>query len=201
MVSNLALIEPNDLFVNSTANSSILNTMNPTANDFLGPQSFPAGVPMAMPASIPFPMLCNLEVDIKINYHGTHELEQVTYGNWIDLYLAEDYDLEPREFKLLSLGISMELPEGFEANIVPRSSTFKNYGILQTNHFAVIDSSFSGDEDIWHFPAYATRKVHLDKNIRICQFRINQIQPRITFKSVESLGNINRGGFGEHSGK
>lgn len=144
-------------------------------------------------------MVNNLK--IKINYHGTHELEQVEYGNWIDLYLAEDYDLEPGDFKLLSLGISMELPEGYEAIMAERSSTFKNYGILQGNAIGVIDSSFCGDNDIWHFPAFATKRVHLDKDTRICQFRIQQSQPKINFVSVDSLGNEDRGGFGAHSGK
>lgn len=121
-------------------------------------------------------------------------------SNWIDLRAAEDIDLKAGEFRLIPLGVGMILPEGYEANIVPRSSTFKNFGILQTNSFGVIDNAYSGDNDEWKFPAYATRDVHISKNDRICQFRINQIQPEITFETVSCLNDTDRGGFGS-SGK
>ena len=90
-------------------------------------------------------------------------------SDWYDLRSAEDVELKAGEFKLISLGVSMKLPEGYEANIVPRSSTFKNYGILQTNHYAVIDSSFCSDKDIWRYPVYATRDTIIHKYDRICQ--------------------------------
>lgn len=143
-------------------------------------------------------------MNIKIKYFT--EIEPLEYiggenkSNWIDLRCAEDIDLKAGEFKLIRLGVGMILPEGYEANIAPRSSTFKNYGILQTNSFAVIDNSYSGDNDEWRFPAYATRDVHINKNDRICQFRINKIQPTIEFETVEHLNNTDRGGFGS-SGK
>ena len=90
----------------------------------------------------------------------------------------------------------MILPDGYEANIVPRSSTFKNYGILQTNSFAVIDNSYSGDNDMWMLPVYATRDTVINKNDRICQFRINKKQPTLKFDIVEHLNENDRGGFG-----
>lgn len=143
-------------------------------------------------------------MNIKIKYFT--DIEPVEYiggeskSNWIDLRCAEDVDLKAGEFKLIPLGVGMILPEGYEANIVPRSSTFKNYGIIQTNHYGVIDNSYSGDNDQWRFPAYATRDVHISKNDRICQFRINKIQPTIEFETVKHLNDTNRGGFGS-SGK
>ena len=121
-------------------------------------------------------------------------------SNWIDLRSAEDVDLKAGEYKLIKLGVGMILPEGYEANIVPRSSTFKNYGIIQTNCYGVIDNSYSGDNDEWKFPAYALRDTHINKNDRICQFRINRIQPEVEFEIVEHLNYTDRGGFGS-SGK
>lgn len=143
-------------------------------------------------------------MNIKIKYFT--DIEPIEYiggeskSNWIDLRCAEDVDLKAGEFKLIPLGVGMILPEGYEANIVPRSSTFKNYGVIQTNHYGVIDNSYSGDNDQWRFPAYATRDVHISKNDRICQFRINKIQPTIEFETVEHLNGTDRGGFGS-SGK
>ena len=136
---------------------------------------------------------------IKIKYH-TYEIEKLRYidgkSDWIDLRAAEDVELKAGEFKLISLGVSMELPKGYEAHIVPRSSTFKNFGIIQTNHQAVIDESYCGDNDIWKYPAYALRDTVIHKNDRICQFRIMKHQPTINFEEVETLGNVNRGGIG-----
>lgn len=143
-------------------------------------------------------------MNIKIKYFA--DIEPLEYiggenkSNWIDLRCAEDIDLKAGEFKLIRLGVGMILPEGYEANIVPRSSTFKHYGLLQTDSFAVIDNSYSGDNDEWKLPVYATRDVHINKNDRICQFRINKIQPTIEFETVEHLNETDRGGFGS-SGK
>lgn len=117
-------------------------------------------------------------------------------SDWIDLRAAEDVELKQGEFKLIHLGVAMQLPEGYEAWIVPRSSTFKNYGIIQTNSKGVIDSTYCGDEDYWRFPAFATRDTKIAKGDRICQFRIHENQPKITFDIVESLNNESRGGFG-----
>ena len=140
---------------------------------------------------------------IKIKYH-TDEIEKLRYidgkSDWIDLRAAEDVELKAGEFKLISLGVSMELPNGYEAHVVPRSSTFKTWGILQTNSMAVIDESYCGDNDIWRYPVYATRDTVIHKNDRICQFRIEKHQPTIEFEEVDTLGNDDRSGFGS-SGK
>ena len=138
---------------------------------------------------------------IKIVYHSDiDKIKRISTGDWIDLRAAEDVELKAGEFKLISLGVSMELPKGYEAHIVPRSSTFKNFGIIQTNHQAVIDESYNGDNDIWKYPVYALRDTVIHKNDRICQFRIMEHQPSIEFKEVEHLEGEERGGFGS-SGK
>ena len=121
-------------------------------------------------------------------------------SDWIDLRAAEDVELKAGEFKFFSLGVSMELTRGYEAHIVPRSSKFKTWGIIQTNHCAIIDESYCGDNDIWKMPVYATRDTMIHKNDRICQFRIEKHQPTIEFEEVDTLGNEDRSGFGS-SGK
>jgi len=134
---------------------------------------------------------------ILIKYHADiTPIEQKEGSDWIDLRAAEDVEIFEGEFKLISLGVSMKLPEGYEAHIVPRSSTFKNWGIIQTNHMGVIDESYCGDEDVWKFPAYATRHTVIHKNDRICQFRIMKKQPEITFEITDKLEDVGRGGFG-----
>ena len=138
---------------------------------------------------------------IKVRYHADiHPLEITERGDWVDLRTAEDVELKAGEFKLISLGLSMKLPEGYEAVIIPRSSTFKHWGIIQTNHFGLIDNSYCGDNDIWMFPALATRDVLIEKNSRICQFRIQKKMENVTFTTVDKLEDVNRGGFGS-SGK
>lgn len=135
---------------------------------------------------------------IKVKYHNSNidKIEKINKGDWIDLRSAETVELKTGEFKLISLGVSMELPEGYEAHIVPRSSTFKNFGVIQTNHQGVIDESYKGDNDIWKFPAYAMRDTAISENDRICQFRIVEKMPPIEFKEVSILDNEDRGGFG-----
>lgn len=144
-------------------------------------------------------MTQNLEEVIQIKYF-TDEIPELTYidgkSDWIDLYAAETVELRLGEYKLIPLGVGMILPEGYEANIVPRSSTFKTWGLLQTNSYAVIDETYCGDNDQWHFPAYATRDTIINKGDRICQFRINKHQPQIIFNKVEHLMDKSRGGFG-----
>lgn len=136
---------------------------------------------------------------IKIKYF-TDKIDKLTYidgkSDWIDLRAAEDITLKKGEFKLIPLGIAMELPKGYEAHVVPRSSTFKNFGIIQTNHQGVIDGSYCGDNDQWFMPVYAVRDTEIHVNDRVCQFRIMQNQPKIVFDEVESLGNTDRGGHG-----
>ena len=137
-------------------------------------------------------------MNILIKYH-VNDIDKITVnkkGDWIDLRAAEDVELKKGEFRLISLGVSMKLPEGYEAHIVPRSSTFKNFGIIQTNHCGIIDNTYCGDDDIWKFPAYALRDTVIKKNDRICQFRIVNNQPQLTFTTVERLNSENRGGFG-----
>ena len=137
--------------------------------------------------------------NIKIKYF-TDKMERLTYidgkSDWIDMRAAEDVELKAGEFRLIPLGVAMELPQGYEAHIVPRSSTFKNFGIIQTNHMGVIDESYCGDNDQWFFPAYALRDTLIHEGDRICQFRIMEHQPAIVFEEVEYLGHEARGGHG-----
>lgn len=117
-------------------------------------------------------------------------------SDWIDLRAAEDVTLKKGEFRLIPLGVAMELPKGYEAHIVPRSSTFKNFGVIQTNHIGVIDETYCGDGDQWYFPVYALMDTEIHRNDRICQFRIMEHQPEIMFEEVDRLEGKNRGGFG-----
>lgn len=136
---------------------------------------------------------------IKIRYLDP-EMDRLTYvdgkSDWIDLRSAKDILLLEGEFALIPLGIAMQLPEGYEAHVIPRSSTFKNFGIIQANSMGLIDETYCGDNDQWYFPAIAMRNTEIHKGDRICQFRIMQHQPKIDFVEVESLGNSDRGGFG-----
>lgn len=136
---------------------------------------------------------------IRIKYL-TDKIERLTYidgkSDWIDLRAAQEVVMKKGEFRLIPLGIAMELPKGYEAHVVPRSSTFKNFGIIQTNHQGVIDCSYCGDNDQWFMPAYAVRDTQIHINDRICQFRIMENQPKLEFDEVESLGNEDRGGHG-----
>lgn len=124
------------------------------------------------------------------------KIEKIPNGDWVDLRAAETVEMKAGEFKLIPLGIGMILPAGYEANIVPRSSTFKNFGIIQTNSFGVIDNSYAGDNDQWFFPAYALRDTVINKNDRICQFRLNKIQEPLNICEVEHLRDTDRGGHG-----
>ena len=117
-------------------------------------------------------------------------------SDWIDLRAAEDVELKAGDFRIINLGVAIQLPKGYEAYIVPRSSTFKNYGIIQTNSMGIIDETYCGDDDWWKMPVYATRDTVIHKNDRICQFRIMEHQPRVGGITVDSLGNDSRGGFG-----
>lgn len=136
---------------------------------------------------------------IRIKYF-TDKIDKLAYidgkSDWIDLRAAQSVDMKAGEYRLIPLGVAMELPEGYEAHIVPRSSTFKNFGIIQTNHQGIIDGSYCGDNDQWHMSAYALRDTHIEVNDRICQFRIMKNQPAIVFDEVECLGNADRGGIG-----
>jgi len=135
---------------------------------------------------------------IKIKYFDDtiEKLEKITIGDWIDLRSAIDIEYEQFDFNLIPLNIAMELPEGYEANVVPRSSTFKHFGVIQTNSFGIIDNTYCGNNDQWFFPALAMSKGKISKGDRICQFRINKIQPSIEFIEVEVLENDDRNGHG-----
>jgi dUTP pyrophosphatase len=139
-------------------------------------------------------------MQIKIKYKDD-SIERIKFvggdkSDWYDLRASENIDLKAGEFKLIPLGVAMELPKGYEAHIVPRSSTYKNFKIIQTNAHAVIDNSYCGDNDWWFYPVIAMEDTHISKGDRICQFRINKKQPSVSFKEVEHLGNDDRGGCG-----
>lgn len=136
---------------------------------------------------------------VKVKYLSD-EIEKLCYiagkSDWIDLRAAEAVELKKGEFKLIPLGIAMQLPKGYKAHIIPRSSTFKNFGVIQANHMGLIDESYCGDSDQWYFPAIAMRDTVINVNKRICQFRIMEHQPHLTFETVTALDNTSRGGFG-----
>lgn len=140
-------------------------------------------------------------MEIKIKYFHK-DLPKLAYvggedkSNWIDLYAAEDIIMKEGEFRMIPLGVAMELPEGYEAHIVPRSSTYKRYSIIQANHMGVVDSSYKGSDDQWQFPAIAFMDTTIRKGDRICQFRIMKKQETIEFKEDDLSTNVNRGGFG-----
>mgnify|MGYP000240863333 FL=1 len=135
---------------------------------------------------------------IKIKYFDNEidKIEKISKGDLIDLRAAKDVEMKAGEFKLIPLGVGMKLPEGYKANVYPRSSTYKNFGIILANSVGQIDNSYSGDNDQWHFPAVALRDTVIHKNDRICQFEIQKIQPEIEFEEVEHLDTESRGGIG-----
>ena len=136
---------------------------------------------------------------IKIKYF-TDKIDKLAYidgkSDWIDLRASEEVTLKQGEFALVPLGMAMELPKGYEAHIVPRSSTYKNFGVIQANHCGVVDGSYCGDNDMWRMPVIAMRDTQIHVNDRICQFRIMKNQPEILFEEVEHLEGKDRGGFG-----
>lgn len=136
------------------------------------------------------------EEDIHVKYWpGMPLLEQWEGGNWVDLYCREDVTLQPGESTIIHLGVAMKLPEGYEAYITPRSSTFKRWGLIQTNSIGIIDSTYCGNNDEWGMPIYATRAVTIPRGTRLCQFRIQKPQPKLNFIISTDLGE-SRGGWG-----
>lgn len=135
---------------------------------------------------------------ILIKYHDNDipRIKKIAQGDLIDLCAAETVKLKVGESALISLGVSMKLPEGYKANVYPRSSTFKNWGTLQQNSVGQIDSSYCGNGDIWKYPVYATRDTIINKGDRICQFEIVPIMPTVEIEEVDTLDNVDRGGFG-----
>lgn len=136
----------------------------------------------------------HLQIKIKYLVPGLKALEQ--HGDWIDLRAAQDYSLNPGDKGIIRLGVAMELPEGYEAHVLPRSSTFKKYGIIMTNSMGIIDNDYHGNEDEWGFPFYATDFAFIPKNTRIAQFRVVRTQGPIIFDVVADLELESRGGFG-----
>lgn len=136
---------------------------------------------------------------IRIQYLND-EIKRLAYidgkSDWIDLRAAEDVVLKKGDYALIHLGVAMQLPEGYEAHIVPRSSTYKNFGIIQTNHMGVIDETYAGPNDWWRMPVLAVRDTVIHKNDRVCQFRIMEHQPEINFIECDTLDAPDRGGFG-----
>lgn len=169
--------------------------------------------------------MCNCgreEINIKIKYfEGATKLKKISVGDWIDVYSNEDVEINVGEMKTVRLGFAMELPEGYEAILAPRSSTFKKWGVIETNGIGIIDNSYNGDGDEWMMPLFClkgtlpdiltiddeeiqtTYMTHtkISKGDKIGQFRIQKIQPKINFIEVESLGNKDRGGFGSTGSK
>lgn len=134
---------------------------------------------------------------IRIRYiRDIDKIGIIPMGDWVDLRAAETVTMKAGEYQLIPLGVAMELPNGYEAIVAPRSSTFRKYGIILANSIGVIDEAYKGDNDEWQFLAYAIRDTVIPKNERICQFRIIEHQPKLFFAEVESLGNADRGGIG-----
>ena len=130
-------------------------------------------------------------LEVKVKYFTDIEkIKKIEKGDWIDLRAAEDVELKAGEFKLINLGVGMILPDGYEAHIVPRSSTFLKFGVIQANHCGIIDNSYSGDNDQWKFPAIALRNTKIHKNDRICQFRLMKKMEDVTLEEVEHLNEI-----------
>jgi dUTP pyrophosphatase len=137
-----------------------------------------------------------MEIKIKYFANNIDKVEKIDKGDWIDLRAAQNISLKAGEFKLIPLGVGMKLPEGYEAYLAPRSSTFKKWGIIQTNSIGVIDESYCGDEDQWMMPVFAIKDTEIKVNDRICQFRISKKQPEVSFTEVKELLDETRGGFG-----
>lgn len=147
------------------------------------------------------------KIKVKIKYQeGATKLKTIEKGDWIDLYAAEDVTLKQGESALVSLGFAMEFPEEYEAHLLPRSSTFKKWGIIQTNSMGIIDHTYCGDKDIWKMPVYCLvpkdgEVTHIKKGDKICQFRLMKRMKEVKFNEVDSLNNEDRGGFGSTGSK
>jgi dUTP pyrophosphatase len=134
---------------------------------------------------------------IKIKYlPGAAHMSQEKGSDWIDCYLYEDLVAKKEDYGCANLGFCLQLPQGYECHVVPRSSTFKRYGLIQTNSMGICDYEYNGDSDVYMWPWYATRDITIPAGTRVCQMRIEKNQPTILFQEVSSLDNPNRGGFG-----
>lgn len=137
-----------------------------------------------------------LQIKIKYIDKTIDKIEKIAQGDWLDLRSSVDIAMVKGDFSLIPLGVAMELPKGYEAHMQPRSSTYKKFGIIQTNSQGVIDESYCGDNDIWLFPAFALRNTTIHKNDRICQFRIVEKMPEVELVVVKKLNNKDRNGIG-----
>lgn len=134
---------------------------------------------------------------LKDNVYPDNNLELIDgKSDWVDLRCSDTTVLMQGEFALIPLGVAMQLPEGYEAHIAPRSSTFKNYGIIQTNSIGIVDNTYCGANDEWKMPVLAMRPTVIRKGDRICQFRIVKNQPKLNFIESDLKGNENRKGIG-----
>lgn len=136
-----------------------------------------------------------LKIFIKYHTDITH-IEKIAVGDWIDLRAAEDVTLKKGDFKIISLGVSMKLPDGYEAHLLPRSSTCKKFSIVSANSQGIIDNSYCGDNDVWGMPVLAVADTFIPKDTRICQFRIEKTMPEVEIVEVDKLDDKDRGGFG-----
>ena len=143
-------------------------------------------------------MFCNRGKKIRVKYFvkGLEPLEKISVGDWIDLRAAERVVMKKGEYQLIRLGVGMILPDGYEALVLPRSSTPYKFGVMVANSMGVIDNSYCGDADEWKFPAIAIRDTVIEKGDRIAQFRIVENQPRLVFETVSNLKANSRGGIG-----
>lgn len=141
---------------------------------------------------------CVKELEMKIKYHDENlvKVEKIAVGDWLDLRAAETVTMEAGDFKFISLGVSVQVPNGYELWIAPRGSSYKNFGIIQTNSIGIVDNSYCGDNDILKMPALAIRNTTINFNDRICQFRLMPNQKSLNIIEVSTLGNTDRGGFG-----
>ena len=137
-----------------------------------------------------------MKIEVKYFDKEIDKLEKISKGDLIDLRSAETVEMKAGEYRLIKLGVGMRLPAGFEAHVYPRSSTFKNFGVILANSVGIIDNSYRGNDDQWCFPAIALRDTVIHKNDRICQFRIMKNQPELELVEVEELDEISRGGIG-----
>ncbi|MDU5206319.1 MAG: deoxyuridine 5'-triphosphate nucleotidohydrolase [Clostridioides difficile] len=147
---------------------------------------------------------------IRIKYfEGATKMKKIIKGNWIDVYSNKDVFVKEGERAMIPLGFALELPEGWEGHLAPRSSTFKTWGIIQTNSVGVVDDTYIGDNDQWHMPVYCLqgrekikdclrecKGTWIRKGDKIGQFRIMEVMPNFEFEEVDSFGNADRGGFG-----
>ena len=135
-------------------------------------------------------------IKLRVRDNSVNPINRIVIGDWIDLESNTKVSYKAGDTVVIDFGVAMELPKGYEAHLLPRSSTFQNTGLLLTNSMGVIDNSFCGDNDFWGAKFYATKKGSVEKGQRLCHFRIMKNQPELHFKEVMSLGNADRGGYG-----